>query len=101
MPQNSASGEIDKAPILPWATSSQVPSSARTMAASSRRVGARRWRNASQTAIVDGAVNGTGAGTAKTGEALTKLQSGKVRAYALIMATGMLIAAFFAVLGGK
>ena len=52
-------------------------------------------------AIVDGAVNGTGAGTAKTGEALRKLQSGKVRAYALIMATGMLIAAFFAVLGGK
>jgi NADH-quinone oxidoreductase subunit L len=52
-------------------------------------------------AIVDGAVNGTGAGTAKTGEALTKLQSGKVRAYALIMAAGMLIIAFFAVLGGK
>jgi NADH-quinone oxidoreductase subunit L len=52
-------------------------------------------------AIVDGAVNGTGAGTAKTGEALTKLQSGKVRAYALIMAAGMVLIAFFAVLGGK
>jgi NADH-quinone oxidoreductase subunit L len=52
-------------------------------------------------ALVDGAVNATGAGTAKTGEAFTKLQSGKVRAYALIMAAGLLIAAFFAVLGGK
>ena len=52
-------------------------------------------------ALVDGAVNATGAGTAKTGEAFTKLQSGKVRAYALVMAAGMLLVAFFAVLGGK
>ncbi|MGC4176066.1 NADH-quinone oxidoreductase subunit L [Demequina sp.] len=52
-------------------------------------------------AVVDGAVNGTGGGTAKTGEALTKLQSGKVRSYALIMATGVLLIAFFAVIGGK
>ncbi len=52
-------------------------------------------------AIVDGAVNGTGGGVAKTGEALKVLQSGKVRAYALIMLTGVLLAAFFAVLGGK
>ena len=52
-------------------------------------------------AIVDGAVNGTGAGTAKTGEVLTRFQSGKVRAYALVMATGVLLIAFFAVWGGK
>ena len=52
-------------------------------------------------AIVDGAVNGTGGGVAKTGEALKVLQSGKVRAYALIMLAGLLLAAFFAVLGGK
>jgi len=52
-------------------------------------------------AIVDGAVNGTGAGAAKTGEALKVVQGGKVRAYALIMLAGVLFAAFFAVLGGK
>ena len=52
-------------------------------------------------AIVDGAVNGTGGGVAKTGEALKVSQSGKVRAYALIMVTGVLLAGFFAVLGGK
>jgi NADH-quinone oxidoreductase subunit L len=52
-------------------------------------------------AVVDGAVNGTGGGVAKSGEALRKLQSGKVRSYALMMAAGLLIVAFFAVMGGK
>jgi len=52
-------------------------------------------------AVVDGAVNGLGAGTAKTGESLRGLQSGKSRVYALIMLLGTLVAAFFAVLGGK
>jgi len=52
-------------------------------------------------AIVDGAVNGIGGGSAKTGEALRRLQSGKVRSYALLMLAGMLVVAFFAVMGGK
>lgn len=52
-------------------------------------------------AIVDGAVNGTGGGAAKTGEALRGLQSGKVRAYSLLMLTGTLLVTFFAVMGGK
>jgi len=52
-------------------------------------------------AIVDGAVNGTGGGVAKTGEAMRVLQSGKVRVYSLIMLAGTLLVGFFAVLGGK
>jgi NADH-quinone oxidoreductase subunit L len=52
-------------------------------------------------ALVDGAVNGTGGGALKSGEALKGLQSGKVRTYALIMLVGTLIITALAVWGGK
>jgi len=52
-------------------------------------------------AVIDGAVNGTGGGVAKTGEAVRGLQTGKSRSYALLMLVGTLVVAFFAMLGGK
>jgi NADH-quinone oxidoreductase subunit L len=51
-------------------------------------------------AVVDGAVNGTAAGVAKSGEVTRKLESGKVRAYAEFMLVGVVILGFLVLLGG-
>ncbi|WP_430867774.1 NADH-quinone oxidoreductase subunit L [Demequina aurantiaca] len=51
-------------------------------------------------AVVDGAVNGTAAGVAKTGEATRKLQTGQVRGYAATMLVGLVILVIIVVQGG-
>ena len=56
MPQNSAIDEIDSALKSPWVTRKKVPVMARAMAAYSRPDGQIRLRNATQTAIMAGAV---------------------------------------------
>jgi len=51
-------------------------------------------------AVVDGLVNGTAAGVAKTGEVARKLQSGQVRSYAATMLVGLVILVIIVVQGG-
>jgi len=51
-------------------------------------------------ALVDGAVNGTAAGIAKTGEVTRKGQSGQVRGYAATMLIGLVILVIIVVQGG-
>ena len=43
------------------------------------------------TAVVDGAVNGLGAGAVGLGERLRKLQNGHVRSYAALMSVGVVV----------
>ena len=51
-------------------------------------------------ALVDGAVNKQASGIAGLGEALKRFQSGKVRAYALLMLLGFVVLAAILVVGG-
>jgi NADH-quinone oxidoreductase subunit L len=51
-------------------------------------------------AVVDGAVNGAAIGTARLGEVMRRLQSGRVRSYVAVMLVGVLIIAALFVTGG-
>ncbi len=50
--------------------------------------------------VVDGAINGVGAGTARLGEFARRLQGGRVRSYVAIMLLGVLAIAAIVVKGG-
>ena len=51
-------------------------------------------------AAIDGAVNGAASGTARLGELLRKLQTGKVRSYAATMLVGVVVLLAIVVKGG-
>ncbi len=53
-----------------------------------------------EAATFDGAVNATAYGTARLGEGLRRLQTGKVRTYAATMLVGVIVLLAIAVKGG-